>query len=154
MPQPISRTRVRVNICPESVNTPPPTPRPHFPALEFKSVESEFMIVSLELDLTILLIFSCSEFNPTESELLDYSQAFKGRVTLPNRKNFRKSSTGGGGGCWSFSFQKFILQILGLYKGLFPYVFRKKLQYNFPKMRGGGSKVIWNFSENSSYLVA
>ena len=92
MPQPISRTRARVNICPESVNTPPPTPRPHFPALEFKSVESEFMIVSLDLDLTILLIFSSSEFNPTESELLDYSQAFKGRVTLPNRMNFRKDS--------------------------------------------------------------
>ena len=92
MPQPISRTRARVNICPESVNTPPPTPRPHFPALEFKSVESEVMIVSLDLDLTILLIFSCSEFNPTESELLDYSQAFKGRVTLPNRMNFPKNS--------------------------------------------------------------
>ena len=31
----------------------------------------------------------------------------------------------------------------------------KKLQYNFPKMKGGGgSKAIWNFSENSSDLVA
>ena len=30
----------------------------------------------------------------------------------------------------------------------------KKLQHNFPKMRGRGSKAIWNFSENSSDLVA
>ena len=30
--------------------------------------------------------------------------------------------------------------------------FRKKLQHNFPKMRGGGSKAVWNFSENSSVL--
>ena len=30
----------------------------------------------------------------------------------------------------------------------------KKLQYNFPKKRGGGSKAVWNFSENSSDLVA
>ena len=35
---------------------------------------------------------------------------------------------------------------------------RKNLQYNFPKMRGGGgvkafdSKAVWNFSENSSVL--
>ena len=34
-------------------------------------------------------------------------------------------------------FQKFILQILDLYKELFLDVFRKKLQYNFPKMIGG-----------------
>ena len=25
-------------------------------------------------------------------------------------------------------------------------------QYDFPKMRGGGSKAVWNFSENSSVL--
>ena len=30
----------------------------------------------------------------------------------------------------------------------------KKLQYNFPKMRGGESKAIWNFSENPSVLEA
>ena len=31
--------------------------------------------------------------------------------------------------------------------------FRKKLQHNFPKMSGwGGSKAVWNFSENSSVL--
>ena len=29
--------------------------------------------------------------------------------------------------------------------------FGKKLQYDFPKMRGG-SKAVWNFSENSSVL--
>ena len=31
--------------------------------------------------------------------------------------------------------------------------FRKNLQHNFPKMRGGrGSKAVWNFSENSSVM--
>ena len=28
------------------------------------------------------------------------------------------------------------------------------MQYNFPKMRGEGSKAVWNFSENSSALEA
>ena len=28
----------------------------------------------------------------------------------------------------------------------------KNLQCNFPKMRGGGSKAVWNFSENSADL--
>ena len=28
----------------------------------------------------------------------------------------------------------------------------KNLQHNFPKMRGGGSKAVWIFSENSSVL--
>ena len=28
----------------------------------------------------------------------------------------------------------------------------KNLQHKFPKMRGGGSKAVWNFSENSSVL--
>ena len=30
--------------------------------------------------------------------------------------------------------------------------FRKNLQYDFPKNEGGGSKTVWNFSENSSVL--
>ena len=57
----------------------------------------------------------------------------KGRITPPNRMNFQKSSKEGGG---SFSIQKFMLQILDLSIGLFSDVFRKKLQYNFPKMGG------------------
>ena len=28
----------------------------------------------------------------------------------------------------------------------------RKAQHDFPKMRGGGSKAVWNFSENSSVL--
>ena len=46
-----------------------------------------------------------------------------------------------------------MLQILARYMvffGLFP---KKNLQHNFPKIRGGW-KVVWNFSENSSDLVA
>ena len=43
-----------------------------------------------------------------------------------------------------------------LYSNLFIWIISiiKKLQYNFPKMRGGGSKAVWNFSKNSSDLVA
>ena len=47
------------------------------------------------------------------------------QVTLPNRMNFRKIFKGGEGG--SFSIQKFTLQILDFYKGLFSDVFRKKI---------------------------
>ena len=38
------------------------------------------------------------------------------------------------------------------YRRYFGHEFQKKLQHNFPKMRGGGSKAVWNFSENSSVL--
>ena len=38
--------------------------------------------------------------------------------------------------------------------GFFRTFSKKKLQYNFPKMREGGSKAVWNFPENSSDLVA
>ena len=55
-----------------------------------------------------------------------------------------------GGG--SFSIQKFILQIFAIIDDTSVMNFRKKLQYNFPKMSGGGSKAVWNFSDNSSVL--
>ena len=45
---------------------------------------------------------------------LDFMLSLLGRVTLPNRMNFRKSSKGGG----SFSIQKSILQVWDLYTGL------------------------------------
>ena len=64
--------------------------------------------------------------------------------------NFRKSSKGGG----SFSIQKFILQIFAIIDDTLVMNFRKNLQYDFPKNEGGGSKAVWNFSENSSVLVA
>ena len=32
--------------------------------------------------------------------------------------------------------------------------FQKKLQFDFPENEGGGSKAVWNFSENSSILVS
>ena len=63
--------------------------------------------------------------------------------------NFRKSSKGGGG---SFSIQKFKLQISAIIDDTSVMNFGKKLQYDFPKMRGGRSKAVWNFSENSSGL--
>ena len=74
----------------------------------------------------------------------------KGRVALLNRMKFWKSSKGGGRG--SFSFPIFILQILDLYKVFFGR-FLKKLQYNFPKIRGGGLKAVWNFAKNSSDML-
>ena len=47
---------------------------------------------------------------------------------------------------------EFMLQIFAIIDNTSVMNFRKKLQHNFPKMRGGGSKVVWNFSENSSVL--
>ena len=41
-----------------------------------------------------------------------------GRMAVPKRMNFRKSSKGGGRGRGSFSIQKFILQLLDFYTGL------------------------------------
>ena len=70
----------------------------------------------------------------------------KGRSTFPNRMNFRKSSERG-----SFSIQKFILQIFAIIDDTLVMNLGKKLQYNFPKMRGG-LKAVWNFSDNSSDL--
>ena len=50
-----------------------------------------------------------------------------------------KLQRGRGGG--AFSIQRFILQILDLYKGLFSAIFRReKLQYDFPKIWGGGGR--------------
>ena len=70
-------------------------------------------------------------------------------MAVPNRMNVWKSSKGG----LTFSTQKFMLQILGLYIGFFGR-FPKKM-HNFPNMRErGGSKAVWNFSEISSDLVA
>ena len=60
-------------------------------------------------------------------------------MTKPKWMNFRKSSKGRGGG-GSFSMKKFILKILGLYTGLYGGFFGKKLQFDFPKMRGGGDQ--------------
>ena len=45
-----------------------------------------------------------------------------------------------------------MLQIFAIIDDTSVMNFRKKLQHNFPKMRGGGSKAVWNFSENSSVL--
>ena len=60
-----------------------------------------------------------------------------------------KFQKGGGG---SFSIQKFILQIFAIIDDTLVMNFRKNLQYDFPKNEGGGSKTVWNFSENSSVL--
>ena len=65
--------------------------------------------------------------------------------------NFRKSSEGGEGG--SFPIQKFILQIFAIINGTLVMNSGKNLQFDFPKMRGGGSKAVWIFSKNSSVLV-
>ena len=51
----------------------------------------------------------------------------------------------------SFSIRKFMLQIFAIIADTSLMNFGKKLQHDFPKMRGG-SKAVWNFSENSSVL--
>ena len=45
-----------------------------------------------------------------------------------------------------------MLQIFAIIDDTSVMNFRKNLQHNFLKMRGGGSKAVWNFSENSSVL--
>ena len=73
----------------------------------------------------------------------------KGRVVLSKRMNFRKSSKRGG----VISNPKIYIADFCHYKRFFGHVFLKKTQYDFPKMRGGGSKAVWNFSKNLSVLV-
>ena len=70
----------------------------------------------------------------------------KGCLTTPKRMNFRKRG--------SFSIQKFVLQIFAIIDDTSVMNFGKKLQYDFLKMMGEGSKAVWKFSENSSVLVA
>ena len=55
--------------------------------------------------------------------LLPHFSTTKGRVGLPKRMNFRKTSKGEGEG--SFSIQKFMLHVLDLFIGFFPDAFRK-----------------------------
>ena len=62
---------------------------------------------------------------------------------------FEKIPKGGGG---LFPIQKFMLQIFAIIKGTSVMSFGTNPQHDFPKMRGGGSKAVWNFSENSSVL--
>ena len=54
----------------------------------------------------------------------------KGRVALPNRMSFRKSAKGGAGVIFN---PKIDIADFGPIKGVFFYVFRKKMQYNFPE---------------------
>ena len=66
--------------------------------------------------------------------------------------NFQKTSKGGGGVI--FNPKIYVADFGPLYTALSD-VFRKKLQHNFPKMRGGGgSTAVWKLSENSFALVA
>ena len=58
----------------------------------------------------------------------------KGRwSTIPKRINFRKSSEGGGG----ISNPKNFIADFCHYRRYLGHEFQKKLQYDFPKMRGG-----------------
>ena len=45
-----------------------------------------------------------------------------------------------------------MLQIFAILRGTSVMNFGKNPQHDFPKMRGGGSTAVWNFSENSSVL--
>ena len=45
-----------------------------------------------------------------------------------------------------------MLQIFAIIDDTSVMNFRKNLLHNFPKMRGGGARAVWNFSEKSSIL--
>ena len=68
---------------------------------------------------------------------VDLIESTKGQVTLPNRINFRENSKGGVGG-GSFSIEKFVLQILGLYKRLLFRRFPKQIAIEFSEYEVGG----------------
>ena len=70
-------------------------------------------------------------------------------MAVPNRMELSEKFQRGGG---SFSIKKFMLQIFAIIDNTSVMNFEKKMQHNFPKMRGGESKAVWNFSENSSVL--
>ena len=46
-----------------------------------------------------------------------------------------------------------MVHILDLSAVLFEHEIIKELQHDFSENEGGGSKAVWNFSENSSILV-
>ena len=89
------------------------------------------------------------ELDPVALALALYALAL-GMPTSSKTDEFSEKFQRGG----SFSIQKFILQIFAIIDDTSVMNFRKNLQHNFPKMRGGGSKAVWNFSENSFVLVA
>ena len=73
-------------------------------------------------------------------QLNNKGEHIKARVTLPKCLIFAEVAKGRGREVGSFSMQKFMLQILDLYTQLFELAFPKKKEYDFPKMRGVGSK--------------
>ena len=66
--------------------------------------------------------------------------------------NFRKTSKGEGEVGVILNPKNYVADFGPLYRFFFG-TLAKKMQHNFPKMRGG-SKAVWNFSENSSDFVA
>ena len=66
--------------------------------------------------------------------------------------NFRKSSEGGEGRGEIISDPKIYVADFCHYKGYFGHEFSEQI-CNMIFQKGGGSKVVWNFSENSSVLV-
>ena len=66
--------------------------------------------------------------------------------------NFQKSSERGGEG-GVISNPKIYVADFGHYEGSTSVMnFGENSQHDFPKMRGGESTAVWNFSENSSVL--
>ena len=59
----------------------------------------------------------------------------QGQVTVPKRMNFQKSSKGGGMG-GHFNPKTYIADFGPLNKIFWPWNLKKKLQFDFPKMRG------------------
>ena len=78
---------------------------------------------------------------PTSSKTDEFSKKFQGGGHFQS-KNLC---------CKIWTFKQGYLTMKLIQRGLFRLCL-KNLQHNFPKMRGGGSKAVWNFSENSSGL--
>ena len=79
----------------------------------------------------------CKEWSDLSTPNYNHSftgqrREYRGRVRLRNRTNFQKSAKGVGG---SFSFQKFILQILGTLNGAF-FLSIKLIQKSNFRVRG------------------
>ena len=78
--------------------------------------------------------------------------AANGRPDSPKRINFWKSFKWGGE---SFAYQKFMLHIFLYIEATQMSPFRQKSTQKIPEIgQGRVSRAVWNFSENSSILVA
>ena len=101
------------------------------------------------------LLSSSMLCSPITTDIVSGVTAWKtslGKGPATKTDEFSEKCQRAGGG--SFWIQKFILQNLDLHIGFFQTFCENIAIYFFENEGGGGSKAIWNFSENLSDLVA